>query len=137
LPIELRKRHPPRHGAGLPGCPSRSQTEENVVPNGRRGVRSGVVRRLAELTALREVVSPDLAILPVDLAPAKQAAVACVHDSVVLRRPVFTGSAWCLEQIPRSARCRHRWPHSMISIDKGRGCGMVWARRSRTGSAVE
>jgi hypothetical protein len=41
----------------------------------------------------------NLAILAVDLAPAEQAAVACDHDSVVLGRPVFTGSAWCLEQI--------------------------------------
>jgi hypothetical protein len=55
--------------------PSRSQTEENVVPNGRRAVRSEVVRRLAKLTALRELVSPDLAILAVDLVPGKQAAI--------------------------------------------------------------
>src|SRR5258708_31079355 len=41
----------------------------------------------------------DLAILAVDLAPGKQAAVVCDHHSVVLGRPVFTGSAWCIEQI--------------------------------------
>ena len=69
------------------------------MPDGRRAVRSGEVGRNAKLTALRELVSPDLAILAVDLAPAKQAAVACDHDSVVPRRPVFTGSAWCIEQI--------------------------------------
>ncbi len=66
----------------------------------------------------------DLAILAVDLAPGKQAAVARDHHSVVLGRPVFTGSAWCIEQIlaePAAARAgfaglvlacepaRHRW----------------------------
>ena len=66
---------------------------------GRRAVRSGVARRNAKLTALRELLSPDLAILALDLAPGKQAAVACDHDSVVLGRPVFTGSPWCIEQI--------------------------------------
>jgi transposase len=61
----------------------------------------GQPRRNAKLTALRELVTPDRAILAVDLAPGKQAAVACDHDSVVvLGRRVFTGSAWCIEQIP-------------------------------------
>jgi hypothetical protein len=63
------------------------------VANGRRAVRREAARRNAKLTALRELVSPDRAILAVDLAPGKQAAVACDHDSVVPGRRVFTGSA--------------------------------------------
>jgi hypothetical protein len=39
------------------------EAEENVVPNGRRAVSSGVARRNAKLTAPRELVTPDLAIL--------------------------------------------------------------------------
>ena len=39
----------------------------------------------------------ELAILAVDLAPGRQAAVACAHDLVVLGRRVFTGSAWCID----------------------------------------
>ena len=74
-------------------------TEENIAPNGRRAVRTGVARRNAKLTAPRELVSPGRAILAVDLAPGKQAAVACDHDSVVLERRVLTGPAWCIEQI--------------------------------------
>ncbi len=69
------------------------------MPNGRRAVRRGVARRNAKLTARRELVSPDRPILAVDLAPGKQATVACDHDSVVLGRRVFTGPAWCIEQI--------------------------------------
>ena len=59
----------------------------------------GTARRNAKLTAPRELVSPGRAILAVDLAPGKQAAVACDHDSVVLERRVLTGPAWCIEQI--------------------------------------
>ena len=47
------------------------------------------------LTAPRELVSLDLAILAVDLASGKPAAVVCDHDSVVLGFPT---SAWCIEQ---------------------------------------
>jgi transposase len=35
----------------------------------------------------------------VDLASAKQAAVVLDHDSVVLGRRMFTGSAWCINEI--------------------------------------
>jgi transposase len=45
------------------------------------------------------LVSRDRAILAVDLASNKQAAVVLDHDSVVLARRMFTGSAWCIEQI--------------------------------------
>jgi transposase len=44
-------------------------------------------------------VSGDRAVLAVDLASRNQAAVVCDHDSVVLGRRMFTGSAWCIEQI--------------------------------------
>ena len=66
----------------------------------RRHVPSrGVVRRNAKLKALRKLVSRDRAILAVDLASNKQAAVVLDHDSVVLARRMFTGSAWCISQI--------------------------------------
>jgi hypothetical protein len=44
-------------------------------------------------------VSRDRAILAVDLASVKQAAIVLDHDSVVLGRWVFTGSAWCISEI--------------------------------------
>jgi transposase len=69
------------------------------VTNVRRGVSRGVARRNAKLAALRRLVSPDRAVLAVDLASRNQAAVVCDHDSVVLGRRMFTGSAWCIEQI--------------------------------------
>jgi hypothetical protein len=58
-----------------------------------------VVRRNAKLRAMRELVSRDRVILAVDLASKRQAAVVCDHDSVVLARRMFTGSAWCLSEI--------------------------------------
>jgi len=45
------------------------------------------------------VVRPDLAVLGVDLASAKQAAVVCDHDSVVLGRRMFNGSPWLIDEI--------------------------------------
>lgn len=95
------------------------------MPNGRRAVRRGVARRHAKLTARRELVSPDRAILAVDLAPGKQAAVVCDHDLVVLRRRVFTGSAWCIEQIPAE-------PVAARAGSPGR-----WWRASRPGTGRE
>ncbi len=74
------------------------------MPGGRRAVSRGVARRNAKLKALRELVSQDGAVLAVDLASKKQAAVVCDHDSVVLGRRMFTGSAWCIEQILEWAR---------------------------------
>jgi transposase len=59
----------------------------------------GVARRNAKLKALRKLVSRDRAILAVDLASAKQAAVVLDHDSVVLARRMFKGSAWCISEI--------------------------------------
>jgi transposase len=69
------------------------------VGQGRRQVSRGVVRRNAKLQAMRELVSRDRAILAVDLASQRQAAVVCDHDSVVLARRMFTGSAWCISEI--------------------------------------
>jgi transposase len=66
----------------------------------RRDVPSrGVARRNAKLRELRSLVAQDRAVLAVDLASGKQAAVVLDHDSVVLARRMFTGSAWCISQI--------------------------------------
>jgi transposase len=59
----------------------------------------GVARRNAKLKELRGLVARDRAILAVDLASRKQAAVVLDHDSVVLARRMFTGSAWCISEI--------------------------------------
>lgn len=66
---------------------------------GKRPVSRGVARRNAKLKALRELVGKDRAIVAVDLASQRQAAVVCDHDSVVLARRMFTGSAWCISEI--------------------------------------
>ena len=66
---------------------------------GKRLARRGVVRRNAKLQAMRELVSRDRMILAVDLASQRQAAVVCDHDSVVLARRMFTGSAWGISEI--------------------------------------
>jgi transposase len=57
------------------------------------------VRRNVKLKALRELVGKDRAIVAVDLASQRQAAVVCDHDSVVLARRMFRGSAWCISEI--------------------------------------
>jgi hypothetical protein len=69
------------------------------VSNGRRPVTRGVARRNAKLAALRALVSKDRAIVAVDLAGHRQAVVVCDHDSVVLARRMFTGTAWCISAI--------------------------------------
>ena len=66
---------------------------------GKRPASRGVARRNAKLKALRELVGKDRAVLAVDLASQRQAAVVCDHDSVVLARRMFTGSAWCIGEI--------------------------------------
>lgn len=66
---------------------------------GKRPASRGVARRNAKLKALRELVGKDRAIVAVDLASRRQAAVVCDHDSVVLARRMFTGSAWCVSEI--------------------------------------
>jgi len=69
------------------------------VRQGRRPASRGVARRNAKLKALRELVGKDRAIVAVDLASSRQAAVVCDHDSVVLARKMFRGSAWCISEI--------------------------------------
>jgi transposase len=59
----------------------------------------GVRRRNERLARLRAVVRPELALVAVDLASANQAAVVCDHDSVVIARRMFTGSAWAIDAI--------------------------------------
>jgi transposase len=69
------------------------------VGQGKRPASRGVARRNAKLKALRGLVGKDRAIVAVDLASQRQAAVVCDHDSVVLARRMFTGSAWCISEI--------------------------------------
>ncbi len=52
------------------------------------------MRGNVKLRALREMAGKDRAIVAVDLASQRQAAVVCDHDSVVLARRMFRGSAW-------------------------------------------
>lgn len=56
-------------------------------------------RRNERLTRLRSIVDPGRAVLAVDLAAGKQAAVLTDHDSRVLARRMFTGDAWIIEEI--------------------------------------
>jgi hypothetical protein len=56
-------------------------------------------RRNEKLSLLRSIVRRDFAILGVDLASAKQAAVLTDHDSVVVGRRMFTGDAWVIDDI--------------------------------------
>lgn len=56
-------------------------------------------RRNEKLARLRSIVRHHLAIVAVDLASAKQAAVVTDHDSVTLGRRMFEGSPWCIDDI--------------------------------------
>jgi hypothetical protein len=73
-------------------------SEEVDVPNDRVLTR-GDRRRNEKLTRLRSIVRRDFAVLGVDLASAKQAAVLTDHDSVVVGRRMFTGDAWVIDDI--------------------------------------
>lgn len=65
-----------------------------------RGVLTrGDRRRNEKLTRLRSIVRRDLAIIGVDLASAKQAAVVADHDSVTLGRRMFDGDPWVIDEI--------------------------------------
>jgi transposase len=68
------------------------------VPNGRALTR-GDRRRNERLARLRSIVRRDHAVLAVDLAAEKQAAVLTDHDSVVLGRRMFTGDAWVIDEV--------------------------------------
>jgi transposase len=73
-------------------------SEEVDVPNGNVLTR-GDRRRNEKLSRLRSIVRRDFAVLGVDLASAKQAAVLTDHDSVVIGRRMFTGDAWVIDDI--------------------------------------
>jgi hypothetical protein len=79
--------------------PSPTGTEEDVVSHRNQAPGRGVAGRNAKLKELRRLVSRDRAVLAVDLAAGRQAAVVLDHDSVLLARRMFTGSAWCISQI--------------------------------------
>jgi hypothetical protein len=58
-----------------------------------------VRRRNEKLARLRKVVRKNLAVVAVDLADRRQAAVVSDHDSAVLGRRMFPGSAWVIDEI--------------------------------------
>jgi transposase len=58
----------------------------------------GDARRNAKVQRLRAVVRPELAVLAIDLADAKQAVVVCDHDGRVLARRTFRCRAWELDR---------------------------------------
>ena len=60
----------------------------------RHRMSAGVVRRNERLTALRQMVPLDAAIVAVDLASERQAVVIADHDSRVLERRMVIGSPW-------------------------------------------
>jgi transposase len=59
----------------------------------------GVRRRNERLARLRAIVRPELAVVAVDLASANQAVVVADHDSVVIARAMFSGSAWVIDAV--------------------------------------
>lgn len=68
------------------------------MPHGRVLTR-GDRRRNERLSRLRSIVRRDFAVVAVDLASAKQAAVVADHDSQTLGRRMFTGDAWVIDEI--------------------------------------
>ena len=64
-----------------------------------RALTRGDRRRNERLARLRSIVRREYAVVAVDLASAKQAAVVTDHDSVVLGRRLFTGDAWVIDEI--------------------------------------
>lgn len=68
------------------------------MPN-RRTLTRGDRRRNDKLARLRAIVRPDLAVVGIDLASAKQAAVVVDHDSMVLGRRMFVGDPWVIDEI--------------------------------------
>ena len=74
-----------------------------------KALTRGDRRRNERLVRLRSIVRRDYAIVAVDLASAKQAAVVADHDSIVLGRRMFSGDAWVIDDITglgRTDRCR-------------------------------
>ena len=64
-----------------------------------KALTRGDRRRNERLVRLRSIVRRDYAIVAVDLASAKQAAVVADHDSIVLGRRMFRGDAWVIDDI--------------------------------------
>ncbi|MBB5154521.1 transposase [Saccharopolyspora phatthalungensis] len=64
-----------------------------------RALTRGDRRRNERLTRLRSIVRREFAVVAVDLASAKQAAVVADHDSRVLGRRMFSGDAWVIDDI--------------------------------------
>lgn len=64
-----------------------------------RPLTRGDRRRNEKLTRLRSIVRPDLAIVGIDLASAKQAAVVADHDSITFGRRMFLGDPWVIDEI--------------------------------------
>lgn len=64
-----------------------------------RPLTRGDRRRNEKLARLRSIVRPDLAIVGIDLASAKQAAVVADHDSITLGRRMFAGDPWVIDDI--------------------------------------
>lgn len=56
-------------------------------------------RRNDRLSRLRAIVRPELAIVGIDLASAKQAAVVTDHESITLGKRMFDGSPWMVDKI--------------------------------------
>lgn len=56
-------------------------------------------RRNERLTRLRAIVRPDLAIVGIDLASAKQAVVVADHESITLAKKMFAGSPWVIDDV--------------------------------------
>lgn len=59
----------------------------------------GDLRRNARLARLRAVVRPERAILGIDLASQKQAAVLADHESTTLAKAMFSGTPWVIDEI--------------------------------------
>lgn len=64
-----------------------------------RPLTRGDRRRNEKLTRLRSIVRRELAVVGIDLASAKQAAVVADHDSVTLGRRMFDGDPWVIDDI--------------------------------------
>lgn len=56
-------------------------------------------RRNERLSTLRSIVRPELAIVGIDLASAKQAAAVADHESKVLAKRMFAGSPWVIDDV--------------------------------------
>lgn len=63
------------------------------------GLSRGDRRRNERLGRLRSLVRPELAIVAIDLAAERQAAVVADHDSRTVARRMFAGTAWVIEEI--------------------------------------